>query len=178
MQFQPGGARLVYQDIKIVPGPSFIPEEALLDGQVEDLGTLAALCRDLFVYHSKSIEFGPVLAGAIFELRLSAPVETIFVNDGYLNVKLASGAGHMHLGISKSEANFGLDTTGEIARSRMCIRAAFFEAFGPGANKPCNWGLRMWNGAGAQMITFSFKPTCGATLLSELRSRYLMVSAW
>ncbi|MGC3987809.1 MAG: hypothetical protein QM777_25520 [Pseudorhodoferax sp.] len=168
----PGGARLVYHTLALRPGPSDIGQEELRAGTAAELGTLASLLRDLFLDHYRDIEFGPVIAGAIFELRLERPPEAVFVRDGYLNVHLPAGAGHLHLGIALSSANASLDTSGAIERSRRCSHAALFEGHAPSELGPRTWGLRLWNGAGQQMITFFFDSSTGARRFAELRDRY------
>lgn len=172
VQVMPGGATLRYHELLLQPGPANISEQVLRRGNPAQLGTLASLCRDLFVEHYGTIEFGPVIAGAIFELRLREAPQAIYVEDGYLNLHLPYSMGHLHLGIAPSAANAAVDASGATERERRCARAALFEGVAPGGARAVRWGARLWNGAGTQMITFFFEPPGGALIFRTLLERY------
>jgi tRNA threonylcarbamoyl adenosine modification protein YjeE len=108
------------------------------------------LLRELFTEHWAGLTVGPLIQGAVFELRFrEAPRVTL--SDGYLTVDLgAGGAGHFHLCVNDHR-----ETTRELAAIRRVGRAAFFRTRG-GGHVPMTWGLRLWNGRGEQMVTVLF----------------------
>lgn len=109
-------------------------------------GELRALLEDLFTVHCRDIVFGPVLEGAVYEIRCSHPPELRF-SDGYLTVDF--GLWHFHLCIGPHRGS----RSEELREKRPAARAAFFESRGAGCAGGRSWGLRLWNGFGEQMIT-------------------------
>lgn len=106
------------------------------------------LMRELFTAHWAAITVGPLIQGAVFELRFTTPPR-VGMLDGYLTVE--AGPGHFHLCVNDHR-----DTpSAELAAVRRVARAAFFRTRG-GGHTPMVWGLRLWNGRGEQMITVLF----------------------
>lgn len=118
------------------------------DGFGPNEATLTALLRDLFENHWPSLRFGPCIQGAVYELVLTEPPKQVDVLDGYLTVD--AGPWHFHLCIGEHKGS-----TPEAARIRRCSKAAFFTTKGTRCTGQ-SWGLRLWNGAGEQMITIFF----------------------
>ena len=134
-------------------------EERELDGSLtryEDVpveGDLVErLLTELFSEHWSQITVGPLVQGAVFEIRFtSAPKVTLL--DGYLTVD--PGAWHFHLCVNDHRGT----PSAELARIRRVARAAFFRTEGGlhGTEEATGtWGLRLWNGRGEQMITILF----------------------
>ncbi len=110
--------------------------------------SLTELLETLFRDHWKAIRFGPCLPGAVYELVLTESPKRVSMLDGYLTVD--AGPWHFHLCIGEHKG-----ATPEAARERRCSRVAFFTTKGVGCTSQ-SWGLRLWNGAGEQMITVFF----------------------
>lgn len=136
------------------------------------------LLTEIFTEHWAVVFAGPVIEGAAYEIRFTAPPKLSML-DGYLTVDV--GSWHFHLCVNDHEGA----PTPEHARRRRVARAAFFHTDG-GSCVPGAWGLRLWNGHGQQMITVYFpnpwldddgervrEPRWGRTALwEELRARY------
>jgi len=136
------------------------------------------LLTEIFTDHWAAVFAGPVIEGAAYEIRFTAP-PTLSMLDGYLTVDV--GAWHFHLCVNEHQGA----PTPEQARRRRVARAAFFRTDG-GSCVPGAWGLRLWNGHGQQMITIYFpnpwldddgervrEPRWARTALwDELRARY------
>ena len=106
------------------------------------------LMRELFERHWSDVMAGPIIEGAAFEIRFTAP-PTVTMLDGYLTVD--TGAWHFHLCVNDHRGT----PSPELARLRRVARAAFYRAEG-GACVPASWGLRLWNGRDEQMVTVLF----------------------
>lgn len=104
------------------------------------------LLTEIFRNHWARVTVGPIVDGAAWEIRLTAPPR-LSMMDGYLTTD--TGAWHFHLCVN--------DTAGpaELARARRVARAAFFRTSG-GTCVPESFGLRLWNGRGEQMVTVFF----------------------
>lgn len=140
--------------------------------------TVERLLTELFGRHWGAISAGPVIDGAAYEIRFTAP-PGLSMLDGYLTID--TGPWHFHLCVNDHRGA----ATPELARVRRVARAAFFRTEG-GSCVPGAWGLRLWNGRGEQMITVYFPnpwldedlervrvPRWEATALWEdLRARY------
>jgi len=114
--------------------------------------TLLALLRELFEEHWGEVTFGPCIEGAVFEGRLASPPRVSLL-DGYVTVQVDGDEGwHFHLCIGENRGSAGLPTPPTLAARRRCARAGFFRALDR-AGRPGSWGVRMWNGAGEQMMT-------------------------
>jgi hypothetical protein len=119
---------------------------------VEEVGTLFRLCQRLFVDHWEKIVFGPCIEGAVFELQLRGPAEKVSMLDGYLTVFFDEPA-HFHLCIAPHRGLGNRKTDPALATHRQCARAAFSRTVSSTCS-PQSWGIRLWNGAGEQMVTF------------------------
>ena len=106
------------------------------------------LLSELFSEHWAEVFAGPVIEGAAYEIRFTAPPKLSML-DGYLTVD--PGPWHFHLCVNDHRGA----ATPELARVRRVARAAFFRTDG-GSCVPGAWGLRLWNGRGEQMITVYF----------------------
>lgn len=106
------------------------------------------LVREILERHWAVISAGPVIEGAAYEIRFTAP-PALSMLDGYLTVD--TGAWHFHLCVNDHRHA----ATAELARVRRVGRAAFFHTEG-GSCAPGAWGVRLWNGRGEQMITIHF----------------------
>jgi hypothetical protein len=136
------------------------------------------LLTEIFTDHWQHVFAGPVIEGAAYEIRFTAPPRVSML-DGYLTVEL--GPWHSHLCVTDHRGA----PTAERARLRRVARAAFFRTDG-GSCVPGAWGVRLWNGHGEQMITVYFpnpwldddagrvrEPRWERTALwEELRARY------
>jgi hypothetical protein len=110
--------------------------------------TVERLMREVFGEHWAKLSAGPVIEGAAYEIRFTAPPKLSML-DGYLTVD--TGSWHFHLCVNDHRGA----ATPELARRRRVARAAFFRTEG-GSCAPGAWGLRLWNGHGEQMITVFF----------------------
>ncbi len=114
--------------------------------------TLLALLRELFEEHWGEVIFGPCIEGAVFEGRFVSPPRVSLL-DGYVTAQVDGDEGwHFHLCIGENRGSAGLPTSPALAARRRCARAAFFRSLDR-AGRPGSWGVRMWNGAGEQMMT-------------------------
>jgi hypothetical protein len=127
---EPDGTTTEYEDISVA------------GDRIERLFT------ELLSGHWRALTVGPLIQGAAWEVRFTAPPRLSML-DGYLTVD--TGTWHFHLCVA--------DTRGggrpELARLRRVARAAFFRTRG-GSCTPESLGLRLWNGGGEQMITVLF----------------------
>jgi len=110
--------------------------------------TVERLLIEVFGEHWAAISAGPIIDGAAYEIRFTAPPKLSML-DGYLTVD--PGPWHFHLCVNDHRGA----ATPELARVRRVARAAFFRTDG-GSCVPGAWGLRLWNGRGEQMITVYF----------------------
>lgn len=120
---------------------------------IEELGSLAFLCRDIFLEHWNKIVFGSCIEGAVFEIMLTEqPKVTLW--DGYLTVILPPGPAHFHLCIGRTVGVGKNKTPEKLAQKRQCKKVAFFRSARENGCVPESYGIRLWNGDGDQMITF------------------------
>lgn len=110
--------------------------------------TVQRLLTEVFTRHWSEVYAGPIIEGAAYEIRFTAP-PTVTMLDGYMTVDV--GAWHFHLCVGEHRGT----PSAELARLRRVGRAAFFRTQG-GSCAPGSWGLRLWNGRGEQMITVFF----------------------
>lgn len=109
---------------------------------------LVTLFKELFLTHWKGLVFGPCIDGAVFEITLKDAPKDVTYSTAYLTVD--TGPWHFHLCLGKPKT----DPLGLYER-RTVAKISFFES----KNKSCvpaSYGLRLWNGAGDQMITVFF----------------------
>ena len=126
-----------------------------LDGTVTEYDDVAVggdtvqrLLTEIFTRHWREVYAGPIIEGAAYEIRFTAP-PTVTMLDGYMTVDV--GAWHFHLCVGEHRGT----PSAALARLRRVGRAAFFRTQG-GSCAPGSWGLRLWNGRGEQMITVFF----------------------
>jgi hypothetical protein len=144
---------------------------------------LLPLMQDLFEMHWSKIVFGPCIQGAVYEIRATQPPKKLSMLDGYLTVDF--GEWHFHLCIGEHRGTKANPTPEPLARVRRVSKAAFFRSVGNSCAGG-SWGLRLWNGAGEQMLTVFFpnpylsdrfkpqKPNWSRlSLWNELRVKYL-----
>lgn len=105
------------------------------------------LLTELLTDHWADVTVGPILEGAAFEIRFTAP-PTLSMLDGYLTVD--TGPWHFHLCVGDHRGS-----PAPLAKIRRVARAAFFRSSGSTC-VPTSWGLRLWNGRAEQMITIYF----------------------
>jgi hypothetical protein len=141
-------------DATTAPTPSTANVEHEVDGSTihyfavpVEGDRIERLMTELLSEHWAQLTVGPLLQGAVFELRFSGPPRLSML-DGYLTVDL--GHGHFHLCVNDHR-----ETTPAAAAIRRVGRAAFFRTEG-GGHTPMTWGLRLWNGRGEQMLTVLF----------------------
>jgi hypothetical protein len=108
------------------------------------------LLTELFAEHWQALTVGPLIQGAVFEIRFTAAPRVTML-DGYMTVDL--GLWHFHLCVNDHR-----DAPAPLAAIRRVGRAAFFRTRGSGGSghAPMSWGLRLWNGRGEQMVTILF----------------------
>ena len=111
---------------------------------------LYRLLAELFERHWAQITFGPLIQGAAWEIRATAPPEKLVLHDGYLTVDL--GGTHFHLCIGEHRGDPGRETPPDLARKRRTGRAEFFRRINTDGT-PDTWGLRLINGQGEQQLT-------------------------
>ena len=105
------------------------------------------LMTEIFAEHWAAVTVGPIIEGAAWEIRFTAPPR-VTVLDGYLTVD--TGPWHFHLCVNTHRG-----APAELAKLRRVARAAFFQSEG-GTCAPGSWGLRLWNGREEQMVTVYF----------------------
>lgn len=136
-----GGEPLVVDE----PGMGTVEVFAL----ATDQSTLLAILMELFEHWSQEIRFGPLIQGAVYEIRLSGPPARISMLDGYVTVDL--GDWHFHLCIGEHRGIPGGGVEPAVARHRRCARAELYRVLHDDA--PVSWGFRMFNGADEQQLT-------------------------
>ena len=77
--------------------------------------------------------------------------------DGYLTVGVDAGPAHFHLCLEETRGLGRNKTPAVWAQQRPCRRAVFYRTLRDTCT-PASWGIRLWNGAGEQMLTV-FLPT-------------------
>ncbi len=136
------------------PGPTV---ERELDGTLTEYfdvdvrgDRVERLLTELLTEHWRGLSVGPLIQGAVFEVRFTAPPRVTML-DGYMTVD--PGAWHFHLCVNDHR-----EAPPELAAIRRVGRAAFFRTHGTGAagHAPMTWGLRLWNGRSEQMVTVLF----------------------
>ncbi|MFW2438909.1 MAG: DUF7676 family protein [Arenicellales bacterium] len=133
----------------------------------EDLGPLLGLFRALFTTYFEEIEFGPIIGGVVYELRLNREPASMKVHDGYLTVAFHDGFGHFHICCGKSEANELLGRS-----DRRIKRAALYRGLDMENRLTGTGGLRCWNGADQQMINIFLRGKNGPQIVKELIARF------
>ncbi|MCG8351347.1 MAG: hypothetical protein MI924_26560 [Chloroflexales bacterium] len=132
--------------------------------------TLVNLLTELFRDHWSKITFGPLIQGAVYEIKATEPPEKIGMLDGYLTVDF--GAWHFHICIGEHKGSAKNPTDPELARHRRTARAEFYRRLNPDGSVG-SWGVRLFNGKDEQQITI-FLPN--AFLSDEMK--YLKTPDW
>ena len=145
---------------------------------VDELGTLVALCKELFVEHHARIRFGPCIQGAVFELELREKPGRLSLLDGYLTVEIPPGPAHFHLCVAATRGLGRRRTPDALARQRQCRRAAFYRGLGSDGCTPGSWGIRLWNGANEQMLTFFLPSPFLSDALRRIDPDYTRLGLW
>ena len=114
-----------------------------------DEATLLAMLTELFERRWDHIRFGPLVNGAVYELR--APHRPrLSMLDGYLTI--AFDAWHVHLCIGEHRGlPGGRPVPPDLARRRRCAHAELQRLWVEDA--PRTWMFRMFNGEEAQQLT-------------------------
>lgn len=136
---------------------SSIIREEFGNGRVEsfplptDRDFLFGLLKDIFENHWEEIVFGPLVQGAVFEIRVADAPHRVRMADGYLTVDFGFWHFHLCIGVNKGPAR--APTSPDLAAHRRTARAEFYRILNDGDNTPRSWGLRLFNGGGEQQIT-------------------------
>ena len=155
----------------MVPARVVDPDGALVDTFPipMDEASLAEILRGLFNDWWSDVVFGPIVEGAAWEWRASGPQELIRLDDGYLTVQF--GPSHFHLCIGQNRGTRSNPVPKDLARRRRTARAELFRRLDRVSEAPVVWGLRLFNGAGEQQITFFFpNPFLSASLDRPLQT--------
>lgn len=116
-----------------------------------DQDFLFGLLKDIFENHWEEIVFGPLVQGAVFEIRVTDAPRRVRMADGYLTVDF--GFWHFHLCIGAHKGPSRAPTPPQLAAHRRTGRAEFYRILNDDDNTPRSWGLRLFNGGGEQQIT-------------------------
>jgi len=114
-----------------------------------DEATLLAILTELFDQWWREIRFGPLIQGAVYEIRLTAPPRPISMLDGYATVDVGDWHFHLCIGEHRGFPGDGVDPV--VATHRRCARAELYRLTHEGC--PVSWGFRMFNGADEQQLT-------------------------
>jgi nitrile hydratase accessory protein len=102
----------------------------------------------MFLRWWPNIRFGPIIQGAVYELRAPHEPEMTML-DGYLTIGFEGW--HVHLCVGEHVGPPGHLVSPQLARQRLCTYAELAREFVDDA--PTSWMFRMYNGAGEQMLT-------------------------
>lgn len=114
-----------------------------------DEASLLALLRAVFERHWRTIRFGTLIQGAVFEIRATREPR-IGVLDGYATIDL--GDSHVHVCIGEHRGPPDAPVDPDLARHRRCHRAELYRVLHD-SEVPGAWGLRLFNGADEQQLT-------------------------
>ena len=106
--------------------------------------TLERILRYLFGKWWKSIRFGPLVAGAVFECRCDAEPKIRGV-DGFLTIEVGSWCFSVCVGPSRRPAHPADE------QARCPDRAELYRLLDDG--RPVSWGFRIYNGEGQQTLS-------------------------
>lgn len=113
-----------------------------------DEGVVQRLLTDVFEHHWEQIRFGPLIEGAVYELR--APRRPrLSMLDGYLTIDVDDW--HVHLCVGDHRGPPDRPVSAELARRRRCAHAELQRLWVDGS--PNSWMLRLFNGDGDQQLT-------------------------
>ena len=111
---------------------------------------LYGLLKDLFENHWKTIVFGSLIQGAVFEIHAPNAPKRISLNDGYLTVNF--GIWHFHVCIGANRGSQGRPVDPALAAHRRTAHAEIYRGLDDDG-APTSWGLRLANGKGEQQLT-------------------------
>ncbi len=111
---------------------------------------LHALLNDIFENYWHEIQFGTLIQGAVWEIKVPNAPTHISMLDGYLTVDL--GLWHFHLCIGEHKGSKKNRVDPELARIRRTSKAEFYRHIN-GSGFPQGWGFRMFNGSNEQQLT-------------------------
>lgn len=107
------------------------------------------LMKDLFENWWREIQFGILIQGAAWELKLSEKPRYIGLLDGYVTIDF--GGPHCHICIGPHKGSSKNPVSPALAKHRRCARAELYRQLHNG--KPNSWGLRLYNGKDEQLLT-------------------------
>ena len=136
------------------------------------LGPLLSLFRTVFNDYFDEIEFGPVISGTVYELRIRQKPASMNVHDGYITVAFGKGLGHFHLCCGQSDANDGIGRN-----DRRIERAAIYRGLDAENRITGTGGIRCWNSSDQQMINIFLRGLNGPRIIDTLIERYCAVPA-
>jgi Nitrile hydratase beta subunit, N-terminal len=110
--------------------------------------TLLALLTDVFEHYWEHVRFGPLIEGAVYELRAPQRPELSML-DGYLTIGFDGW--HVHLCIGEHRGTPANPVDPALARRRRCAHAELQRSWAAGA--PNSWMVRLFNGDGDQQLT-------------------------
>ncbi len=111
---------------------------------------LHALLTDIFQNHWRTIQFGPLIEGAAWEIVAPHAAREMTLFDGYLTVDF--GAWHFHLCIGPHRGSATAPVSPELAAHRRTARAELYRQLSD-SGTPNSWGLRLLNGHDEQQLT-------------------------
>lgn len=111
---------------------------------------LFRLLEDIFENHWRTIVFGSLIQGAVFEIRAPNAPTRISLLDGYLTVNF--GAWHFHVCIGAHKGSRKQPADPALAAHRRTARAELYRGLDDDG-APTNWGLRLFNGHDEQQLT-------------------------
>jgi hypothetical protein len=114
---------------------------------------LQTLLTDLFENHWDQIRFGPLIQGAVWEIKAVDAPKRVSMLDGYLTVDF--GPWHFHVCIGEHQGTRSHPTPSELAQHRRTARAELYRQINDDGT-PNSWGLRLFNGHDEQQITVFF----------------------
>jgi hypothetical protein len=139
-------------------------------------GALADLLTDLYRHHWNGIQFGTLIQGAVWEIAVDKPPESIGVLDGYLTVNF--GLWHFHVCIGEHRGTKGRPVAPELARIRRTSRAEFFRRLNDDGT-PNSWGFQMFNGISeVQMTVFFPNPYLDRDGKVQRRADWARLNTW
>jgi hypothetical protein len=118
-----------------------------------DEAFLEEILTYVFTNYWSDIVFGPLIAGAAYEMTCPRPPSRIKLFDGYLTV--AFDGPHFHLCIGDNKGSPGSPTPEALKARRRPSRAEIFRRLDKDG-APISWGFEMHNGAGEPMISIFF----------------------
>ena len=137
---------------------------------------LLALLTDIFQNHWRTIQFGPLIEGAAWEIVAPNAPRKMSLLDGYLTVDF--GAWHFHLCIGPHRGSAAAPASPELAAHRRTARAELYRQLSH-TGTPNSWGLRLLNGHDEQQLTvFLPNPFLTDDLKPQPRPEWSRLALW